>query len=226
MFYQPESKVIDLKPVGVSGGNAALAEAKEVVTPRGIPLLHDILGSESLPIGPPQVTQDAEGRTQLHHAAINGDLATAQTIINSRATGFDIKDHLGHTPLFYAIANKKTSVAVLLAHKWNIPESTITVYINDNTEPTKTLALVEAIQGTRKDEVGFLIEIGANVNGRDYGIYRGHNATPLHEAALFADLEVIQMLLNAGANKRFQDSQGRYPSSKDWKGDRWSVLAI
>jgi hypothetical protein len=224
VFYQPESKVIDLKPVGVSGGNAALAEVKAVVTPRGIPLLHDILGSESLPVGPPQVTIDADSRTQLHHAAINGDLATAQTIIDSRATGFDIEDRSRHTPLFYAIANKKTSVAVLLAHKWNIPESTITVYINDNTEPKKTLALIEAIQEIRQNEVGFLIEIGANVNGRGYGV--NYNATPLHLAAFYGDLEVIQMLLNAGANKHNQDSIGRYPSSGDWKGNRWSVLAV
>jgi len=41
VFYQPESKVIDLKPVGVSGGDAALGEAKAVVTPRGIPIFQD-----------------------------------------------------------------------------------------------------------------------------------------------------------------------------------------
>lgn len=37
VFYQSEPKVIELKPVAISGGNAAIAEVQAVVLPKGIP---------------------------------------------------------------------------------------------------------------------------------------------------------------------------------------------
>ena len=224
VFYQPDSQIIDLKPVGVSHGNAGLAEVKDVVIPRGIPVLFDIAGS--LPAAPPQAQPDTNGRTQLHHAAMNGDLVAAQTIIDSKAAGFDVKDNDKRYPLYYAITNKHTSVAILLARKWNISDVLVTEFINDNTDNHKANALSNAVEQNDTNTVGFLIEIGANVDARGYGAAAAYKGTLLHLAAHFSrDEGIIKMLLDAGANKYNTDGRGNRPYSATWKGLRWPILA-
>ena len=226
VFYQPDSQIIDLKPVGVSHGNAGLAEVKDVVIPRGIPVLFDIAGSlpaatpppaatlppaaPPSPAAPPQARFDTNGRTQLHHAAMIDDLVAAQTIIDSKVAGFDVEDKDRRYPLYYAIKNKHTSVANLLARKWN-------------TDAHKASALFEAVERRDSTTVGFLIEIGANVNAQGYGRWPGWRATPLHYAAYFSkqdDVEIIKMLLDAGANKHITDSYGENPYSSAWTWGR------
>ena len=173
VFYQPDSQIIDLKPVGVSHGNASLAEVEDVVIPRGIPLLFDIAGflpaAPPPPATPPRAQPDTHGRTQLHHAAMNGDLVAAQTMIDSKVAGFDVQDNDRRYPLYYAIKNKHTSIASLLARKWN-------------TDVLKASALVEAVERIDSTTVGFLIGLGANVNAQGYGRWPEWRGTPLHSA--------------------------------------------
>ena len=224
VFYQRDSQIIDLKPVGVSHGNASLTEVKDVVIPRGIPVLFDIAGS--LPAAPPQAQPDTNGFTQLHHAAVNGDLVVAQTIIDSKAAGFDVKDNDKRYPLFYAIFCKHTSVAILLARKWSISDVLVTAFINDNTDVHKATALFNAVEQNDTTTVGFLIEIGANVDAYRYGTWWAWRGTPLHSAAYSShDVEIIKMLLDAGANKHLTDVNGNLTYSAVWNGLRWPILA-
>jgi hypothetical protein len=97
----------------------------------------------------------------------------------------------------------------LLAHrKWpNVPEKLINGY------DLEAHTLVHSIHVLKKDEVGFMLEIGADPNAVGYGglwaIYKG---TPLHEAAYVdTSTEIIQMLIDNGAKKDVKDAQGLTP---------------
>jgi ankyrin repeat protein len=68
--------------------------------------------------------------------------------------------------------------------------------------------------------VRLLIAFGANVNARTrpgvassnfYGETPTRGETPLHRAAAFATLEVVETLLGAGADRTLQDAGGQLP---------------
>lgn len=224
VFYQPGSQIIDLQPVGVSHGTAGLAEVKDVPIPRGIPVLFDV--ARSSPAARPQARRDVNGRTQLHRAAIDGDLMAAQTIIDAGDTDFNVKDNNKHYPLYYAIETKHTDIAILLSRKWIIPDDFVRGLISDHTEDSKAKALFTAVQDNATNTVGFMIEAGANVDARGLGWWPDWNRTPLHLAAYYSnDAGIIKMLLNAGANKNITDNRGNRPYSASWNGTRWAELA-
>ena len=225
VFYQPGSQIIDLQPVGVSHGTAGLAEVKDVPIPRGIPVLFD--SASSSPAARPQARRDADGRTQLHHAAMDGDLMAAQIIFDAGDTDFNVKDNYKRYPLYYAIETKHTDIALLLQSKWMVPDTLVRELINDHTEDSKAKALFVAVQENATNRVGFLIEAGANVDARGLGWWPDWNGTPLHHAAYCSkDAGIIKMLLNAGgANKNITDNRGNRPYSAPWNGTRWAELA-
>jgi ankyrin repeat protein len=63
-------------------------------------------------------------------------------------------------------------------------------------EPARQTALHKAAAGGHRRCVQLLLECGASVNIRDYG----DNAYPLHFAAFAADLAVVRLLVEAGAD--------------------------
>ena len=224
VFYQPGSQIIDLQPVGVSHGTAGVAEVKDVPIPRGIPVLFDV--TRSSPAARPHARRDNDGRTQLHRAAIDGDLMAAQTIIDAGDADFNVKNNIGLYPLYYAIENKHTNVAILLSRKWNVPDTLVRELINDHTDGSKVKALFTAVQDNVTNRVGFMIEAGADVNARGLGWWPDWNGTPLHHAAYCSnDAGIIKMLLNAGASKYITDNRGNRPYSAPWNGTRWAELA-
>ena len=189
VFYQPGSQIIDLQPVGVGHGTAGLAEVKDVPIPRGIPVLFDVVRSS--PAARPQARRDVNGRTQLHHAAIDGDFMAAQIIIDAGDTDFNVRDNYKRYPLDYAIEKNYTDTASLLSRKWNVPNTLINELINDHTENSKAKALFTAVQDNVANRVGFMIEAGANVDARGLGWWPDWNGTPLHHAAYCSNVAGI-----------------------------------
>ena len=68
--------------------------------------------------------------------------------------------------------------------------------------------------------IRLLVDRGANVNAKTmpgvcsynfYGSTPTRGETPLHRAAAFASLEVVQLLLRAGADRAIQDAHGETP---------------
>ncbi len=77
--------------------------------------------------------------------------------------------------------------------------------------PNKKAVMI--IRECDKDEpnlnlVSDLITLGANVNWQDDDVY---NSTPLHSAARFGRVEIVRMLIDAGANVDVQDVDGWTP---------------
>lgn len=116
--------------------------------------------------------------------------------------------------------------AVVTARKWGVPDNIITTFITNHTDVHRVIALFAAVERNDRNTVGFLIEIGTNVNAQGYGVWSTWWGTPLHSAAWCSvDQSIIQMLLNAGANKNIKDVYGNRPYSQAWNGMRWGILA-
>ena len=83
-------------------------------------------------------------------------------------------------------------------------------------------ALARAGDDDRTELVQLLIDHGADVNARTrpavvtYNFWRDartRGETPLHRAAAYASMEIIQLLLNAGADRTIRDVNGDSPLS-------------
>ncbi|KAK0722630.1 ankyrin repeat-containing domain protein [Lasiosphaeria miniovina] len=133
----------------------------------------------------------------------------------------DTPDGSGRTPRFYAFAKGHLATATALlrsSRKWKtpIPPSVAKDYILDNTPEHKARALYDAIRRREVAMVGFLLEIGADPNARGYGVWPEYMGTALHEAAFFGPNEVIQMLLDHGADRRATDKDGATAAEGGW----------
>ncbi|KXX73738.1 Vegetative incompatibility protein HET-E-1 [Madurella mycetomatis] len=99
-----------------------------------------------------------------------------------------------------------------IARKWNIPDEVVQDHLDNPTDEHKARSLFKAIKRQREDEVGFLIEIGANLKATGYGDWPGWKGTALHEAAWYGTPLIIQLLLEGGADKHARDIGGRTPA--------------
>ena len=155
------------------------------------------------------------------------------------------RDHLGNTPLHYAV-------------KWNALQGaqavmTLGFDVNAQNLSGKT-ALSDCCRSGKKEMAILLISNGANVNATDVtgrtvlidAIHTGNEtmialllangANPqiqemngrnaYHEAALTANLNVIEMIRNAGGNPLSRDSYGESPFSSVLKYDEKVIRAV
>lgn len=102
---------------------------------------------------------------------------------------------------------------------------------NHATESTAETALHAALskpQNAPHTSVRHLIACGADPNARTipgqrtYAFWRDtrtRGETPLHRAAAFASAEIVQLLLDAGADKTIRDANGDSPQS--WASWHW-----
>lgn len=134
------------------------------------------------------------GAAALHHSAGIGDIELLKFFI-AKGVDVDFQSHAG-TPLIWAAGHAQhDAVKVLLEHKANP---------NANTEDDVT-PLLSAVAAGSLACSEFLIKAGANVN-----VYAG-GATPLHIAADGGNPEIINCLLQAGANPDATDEDGLRP---------------
>lgn len=153
-------------------------------------------------------------RTPLHLAVLHDDDSAVLQLLQERNVDEDAKDEYSRTALFYAMKKAKREIALALSRKWNVPDRVVIDNLENPTDEYKAKSLYEAIKRLKKDEIGVLIEIGADVEARGYGDYPGWMGTALHEAAFLGTQEIIQLLLENGANKDARDIGDRRPSQR------------
>ncbi len=128
---------------------------------------------------------DAEGRTQLHEAASNGEKQLVEALI---AQGADVnaQDKNQITPLSAAVWNgHKAITEILIAHGANLS-------LKDKNGSTPVF---RAAQQGHAPVLELLLSKGADVR-----TVCGNNWTPLHYAAIYAHKEVVRLLLSKGAD--------------------------
>lgn len=140
--------------------------------------------------------QAPQSKPFLHMAVFRNDLQGIEQLLSS-GSDINIKDDLGNTALHYAASLIQNESLQLLVSKG--------ADIDAQTFKTLETPLIKSITSWRKDPstnhidrtpTYFLLEHGANPNLGDY-----KNRTALHYAAAYNSIELVQKLLEFGADK-------------------------
>ncbi|XP_076309518.1 uncharacterized protein LOC143224925 isoform X2 [Tachypleus tridentatus] len=127
--------------------------------------------------------QDTEGMSGLHQAALMGETAIMQLLLENGAH-VDIKDNKGMRPLHYAAwQGKLEPVALLLQYNSSVNEQA-----NHQETP-----LHLACQHGHVDVANKLLSHGSNVSQRNH-----EHRTPLDLACEFGKFKVVELLLQSG----------------------------
>ncbi len=175
--------------------------------------------------------KDANGRTELHNAAMRGQAGFAKDLMEAGAD-VHIKDHWGWTPLNYAALSGDTDIIEALIAKG--------AELN-NPDDNNALPIHYAVMANRRRACELLIKKNSRVDIRDvYGetvldwaAANGRpdmlapfaaieeqpgvnlpdmiNNSPLHRAAYRGHTMVMEILLGKGAQPEAPDKDGRTP---------------
>ncbi|PHU09878.1 hypothetical protein BC332_21738 [Capsicum chinense] len=144
--------------------------------------------------GADPATPSASGATALHHAAGNGHIEVVKLLL-SKGVNVDFQSDAG-TPLMWAAGlGHEDVVEFLLEHRANLHAQT-----DDDNCP-----LISAVAANSLPCVELLVKAGANVN------VKAGDATPLLIAAHNGSTEIINCLLQAGADPTAADEDGNKP---------------
>uniref|UniRef100_A0A7S1AY08 U-box domain-containing protein n=1 Tax=Noctiluca scintillans TaxID=2966 RepID=A0A7S1AY08_NOCSC len=139
-------------------------------------------------------TTDQAGRTQLMHAAGEGDVQALEQQLSKKAS-VDARDECKCTALMYAATyGHIDAVRVLLDHGSNI----------EATSKDGWTSLITATYNGHIDVVQYLIQRDANIEAADE---RGW--TPLMHVAFNGDIKTLKCLLENGASVEAMDTDGR-----------------
>ena len=140
--------------------------------------------------------QDRSGSTALHRASNIGNQQDVDDLIKAGAN-VDIKDDKGYTPIHIATEKEHTEIVrKLIAANANIDARAI--YKAIYWGPIG----MEAPQGG--------IEYSAHKPGMIDNYFEGQ--TPLHIAARLGNLEIVNLLINAGADQSITNMNGKTPA--------------
>jgi len=152
---------------------------------------------------------DHEGNTALHHAARSSDPGVA-ALLRDAAADVDALNVDGLSPLGIACAAGNWRLAKFLLERGAKPE------------PAGGQPALLSAAGTEEDDaagVQLLLKQKAKVDARD-----AHGRSALHEAAFAGHLEIVEALLNAGADPAAIDRLARTPVLEAARGGRLAVL--
>lgn len=127
---------------------------------------------------------DVDKRTPLHYAAYRGDTAIVQKLLEHHP-GVNKKDEFGHSPAIYAINEGNDSVVGLLADG--------KAKIRSDQENLQG-SLVAQVSSENYHIVSFLLDQKAKADMEIYG------TTPLIVAAANSSVEMVDLLIERGAN--------------------------
>lgn len=170
-------------------------------------------------------TVDSYERTMLHIAVQHDREHIVPLLVDKNANLF-VRDAQGRTPIAYARVHRDYEIidnAILDAiRKGKGPKAVITCAAHghrrwlleeliragvhvDTRGHRGTTALCEAIENSHADPelVGFLLDIGADVNAKDYGGW-----TALHAAMEATEPDIVKLLLDKGVDVNAQNNQG------------------
>ena len=127
---------------------------------------------------------DSEGRTLMHHMALNGEMEVAKFLLSKKAN-IDARDNKGKTPMHYAVKGRTAEVvSFFIWHKANVAFA----------DKKGRSPLYAAIKRGHTEIVSRLIKAGALVNDRD-----SCGRTPLGVARKCKNLAVRELLISSGA---------------------------
>lgn len=130
--------------------------------------------------------QDSEGRTPLHSATVQGNVAVVKILVDNGADT-EVRDRKGWTPLHYAAFSGQDLVVWLLVEKGADMEAKEPLFDG------KT-ALHHAAANGRKDVVRLLVQMGAEIDAVD-----DNGTTAVQHAMGNKQTEVVELLLRFGA---------------------------
>jgi ankyrin repeat protein len=145
----------------------------------------------------PNLRHKQNGWTPLHAAVLSGHSAIIPILLSAGARP-DLRYAQGETDLHGAAGRGDASTVRALLDAGVSPAAT-----DDNGET----ALDEAILHNRPATVALLLERKADPNGT----HSAEGRSPLHEAAIVAGADVVEKLVNAGAEPGKPDSYGMTP---------------
>ncbi len=144
-------------------------------------------------------TKSKNGRTPLHSSAQAGDLTSLTWLLDMCPFPTDEQDSCGSTSLMDALRLGRTDCAAVLVAKGHDLKKT------DKME--RDCFKVACHAGQAKAVRWLIDEHGADVNGG--GCCSKNGMAPLHWAALEGQCEVMEILLEKGADKEAKDGRGR-----------------
>ncbi|MGC2657592.1 MAG: ankyrin repeat domain-containing protein [Bryobacteraceae bacterium] len=148
------------------------------------------------------------GATPLNEAAFQGHIDVAKLLL---ARGADVrtKDYAGYSPIENALRQRQLDMVQLLLPLYH-----------DRELPNHLLE--EAIRRGQDDAVGMLLKEGASINARS-----PLGSTPLYDAALKGDAEIVSDLVSRGADIDARDvNSGTTPLYAAAAFGRKQVVAI
>ncbi|RDZ26349.1 ankyrin repeat domain-containing protein [Lysobacter silvisoli] len=152
---------------------------------------------------------DGDGNTPLHHAARSSDPGVAALLRDAQAE-LEPLNRDGQSPLGVACASGNWRLAKFLLERGARPE------------PPGGQPVLLAAAGTEEDDpagVSLLLKQKAKIDARDS---QGRSA--LHEAAYAGHLDIVTVLLGAGADPNAIDARNRTPMLEAARGARLAVL--
>ena len=138
--------------------------------------------------------RDENGSTPLHWAALEGHKDIVELLIN-RGAQVNAKDNTANTPLDLAIRYEKLAIAELLRAQ------------GANTGTIHVVARNGYLAGVQA-----YLDAGVDINARDE-----NGSTPLHWAALEGHKDIVELLINQGAQVCLLYTS---PSPRDQRGSR------
>ena len=160
---------------------------------------------------------DYDGRTPLHLAAAEGQLAVVEYFIErtggGRAVNVNPRDRWGGTPLDDAVLSGHEQVAALLQKAGGVPARDVSTSEVSTmraeypqADPARTIELIWAASEGDVPAVRRLMARGVPLQIADYD-----QRTPLHLAASEGRLETVRFLLEQGVDREPRDRWGCTP---------------
>lgn len=160
---------------------------------------------------------DYDQRTPLHLACTEGHANIAELLLVNNADPA-ARDSLGRTAVDDAITNGHRAILrVLRQYGADIPRHLMGAH--SDSQHQLGLDLVENAAKGRINAVTKCLHNGANPNFQDYD-----NRSALHLAAVQGHIDVVEILLQAGADAQVRDRWGATPRDEALKQDQTAVV--
>lgn len=150
------------------------------------------------------VKDETQDRTALNYAAAKGHLDVVRALIRAKAN-IELADNTGATPL-----DRASSTA---------PAEVVAELIKAGANPNRGRPLHSAVMVKDAAKVSLLIAAGANIEKEDK-----FQTTPLMRA--YANLDMLRLLLKAGANVNTQVSDGDTALIRACYGDKHDLNVV